>query len=126
MVTLRRIGVRSAGRVGFWLGVALATVNIVVVLLFLLIVVQQNPPASFFVRALVFTFFSGVQSALMLGMMAFVYNLIARNYGGLELDFDMPGQGSDGEKRKNDDRADAGTDDEDDDDPDAKQAVEIV
>lgn len=123
MVILRRIGVRSAGKVGFWLGVTLATINVVIFFIFLAFVLQKMPPAEFFVRAIVFTFFTGVQTALILGGVAFLYNIIARNHGGLELDFEMPSPPTNGEKRKNDDLIGA---EDDSDDESTADKVDII
>lgn len=107
MVTLRRVGVVSAGRIGFWMGVAFALINFSVFLLLIIFLGKvsiQDIPVDFWVRALLLTGFAGLQASFMWGMVAFIYNMAARNGGGLELDFDMPGSSvSSDNKRKNDD-----------------------
>jgi len=120
MVTLRRIGVQSAGRMGFWLGIAFATINISIILIFLLLVARVPLAAfglNFWVRVALSISLAGVQGAFTWGMFAFVYNMAANAGGGLELEFDMPGTSTNGEKRKNEEveitSSDSSDDDED-------------
>lgn len=102
MVTLRRIGVVSAGRVGFWVGVAVMLT--IIMLSLLLAATFGNLPLrslglDFLIRVAFSLMMSGIQFAFLFGMLAFIYNRAASVGGGIELDFDMPG--ATGSKRKN-------------------------
>lgn len=103
MVTLKRVGLRSAGRVGFWLGVAFAIVNFTIFLFFLLVIagIPLNLlDVQFWLRVALSLFFSGLNSAISFGIMAFFYNWVSKSFGGLELEFDSLDMPT--EKRKND------------------------
>ena len=123
MVSLRRIGLYSAGRLGFWLGLALALTNFVIFMVFLLVVAQVPLSAfglGFFIRVVIGLVLSAVNSAITFGTMAFLYNTVANGFGGLQLEFeplDTPDN-----KPKNDQNPPAGKNqvpiDTDDDDSD--------
>lgn len=101
MVTLRRIGVVSAGRVGFWMGLATSFVNFVVILMFLVyndIPVWEFPPEIWYQIGLQILISSIIMS-FAVGMFAFLYNLNKNVFGGLKLEFEMPNNRD--EKRKN-------------------------
>jgi flagellar biosynthesis protein FliQ len=104
MVTLRRIGVRSAGRLGFWLGMALSITQLVIFLLILIFLARvplSELGLDFWLRLLQVVLFSALNSAFTFGMFAYLYNLISRSYGGLELEFEPISPQE--TKRKNDD-----------------------
>jgi|GEM_PF-4521727 len=114
MVTLRRIGVVSAGRVAFFFGFATTIVNIAFAL-FMIVVVQGVPisvfpPDIWFQLALNILLSSAIM-AVGAGLFAFLYNLNS-GIGGLKLEFEMQG----GEKRKNDFKQQVDILDDDDDD----------
>ncbi len=114
MVTLRRIGVRSAGRLGFWLGAALSITQLTIFLIFLIIFARiplNELGLDFWLRLVQVVILSAANSAFTFGMMAYLYNVVSRRYGGLELEFE-PGDTPD-KKRKNDDN------------PNVKKQVEI-
>lgn len=114
MVTLRRIGVRSAGRIGFWLGMALSITQLAIFLVFIFIVGQVSLTdlgLDFWLSLLQVVILSAANSAFTFGMMAYLYNLVSRRYGGLQLEFE-PGD-TPANKRKNDDN------------PNVKKQVEI-
>ncbi len=114
MVTLRRIGVRSAGRLGFWLGMALSITQLAIfllVLIFLARVPLTELKLDFWLRLVQVVVFSALNAAFTFGMFAYLYNLVARSWGGLELEFDPQEPKQD--KRKNDDN------------PNVKKPVEI-
>ena len=101
MVTLRRIGLWSAARVGFWFSVAS---NLVFLFIGLILMILNNVPVTqlpldFWIRLLIIITLNGFFSSLSTVIMAFLYNRIAKTFGGIELEFEMP----DGvtEKRKN-------------------------
>lgn len=101
MITLRRIGVQSAGRVGFWLGIATAAANIIVALVMLFIQLGIPPtslPPEIWQQIGLGILISGIVTALAMGLFAFLYNMNGA-FGGLELEFDMPDAPDD--KRKN-------------------------
>lgn len=93
MVTLRRIGVRSAGNLGFWFGVAFGVINFVfflIILLFVFGVPLRELPSELWVRVAIGLVLGGLQTAFSFGMMAFIYNRISGNFGGLQLEFSAP------------------------------------
>lgn len=104
MVTLRRIGIRSAGRLGFWVGVALAITLLTFILslaFFLGGLRLTELGLDFWLEALRYVVTNGLSTAFTFGMFSFIYNLISKTWGGLELEFEpIPTQT---EKRKNDD-----------------------
>jgi hypothetical protein len=92
MVTLRRIGLRSAARVGFWFSVA---TNIFFLLIGAIIMIMngvpvlQQPP-EFWIRLVIMLTLNGLFSSLSTVIMAFLYNVIANAFGGIQLEFEMP------------------------------------
>ena len=91
MVTLRRVGLRSAARVGFWISVA---TNIVFLLIGAVIMIMNGvpilrQPPEFWVRLIIMLALNGVFSALSTFITAYLYNIVARTFGGLELEFEM-------------------------------------
>ena len=103
MLTLRRIGIQSAGRVGFWLGVVTSVANIIVALVMLYVQLGIPPtgiPPEIWQQIGLSIFLSGIVTALAMGLFAFLFNMSGL-FGGLELEFDMPD--SPNEKRKNED-----------------------
>lgn len=105
MVTLRRISLISAGRVGFWFSVA---TNLTFVLIGILFMIIGNVPISrlsidFWIRLIVMLTLNGLFSSLTAGAMASIYNIIAKNFGGLQLEFDMVDAPT-RTKRKNDEK----------------------
>ncbi|MCA9915029.1 MAG: hypothetical protein KC496_16860 [Anaerolineae bacterium] len=114
MVTLRRIGVRSAGRIGFWLGMALSITQLAIFLFFVLVfagIPLHELGLDFWLRLVQVVLLSAANSAFTFGMMAYLYNVVSRRYGGLQLEFE-PGDTPEN-KRKNDDN------------PNVKKQVEI-
>lgn len=112
MVKLRRIGVRSAGRFGFWFGVAASLSQIIIALIILFFVYGVPPtaiPLDAWLRVASSIFIGGLATAFSMTVFSFIYNWSANSFGGLELDFEMPSAPV--EKRKNGDFED---DDEDD------------
>lgn len=102
MVTLRRIGVRSAGRAGFFMGLATSVTNFAF-FLFLLVIVHGVPisviDSDMWRQIGLSCLLSSLIMSFAVGMFAFIYN-IAPSIGGLQLEFDMPDAPS--SKRKND------------------------
>lgn len=102
MVTLRRIGIRSAGRVGFFMGMATSVANFAF-FLFLIVVVHGVPISllgpDLWQQIGLSILISSVIMSFAFGMFAFIYNL-APSIGGLQLEFDMPDAPR--PKRKND------------------------
>lgn len=100
MVTLRRIGVASAGRVAFLFGFATSFVNILFAL-FMLVFIQGVPisvlPPEIWMQIAINILLSSLVMAFGTGLFALLYNL---GSGGLQLEFEM--QGAPGEKPKND------------------------
>ena len=93
MVILRRIGIRSAGNLGFWVGLAFGLINFFIFMAFVFFVGHvplREIPMSFFFRVAMALFFGSMQSAFTFGMFAFVYNRVAQNTGGLQLEFSDP------------------------------------
>lgn len=93
MVTLRRIGIRSAGNLGFWLAVAFGLINFFMFMIFILFFARiplRELPIDFFMQFGFFIFLGAVNAAFSAGMMAFIYNRISKNFGGLQLEFSMP------------------------------------
>lgn len=104
MVTLRRIGVQSAGRVGFWLGVATSIANLTIGLIYLFIVFGVPPTvvlAELWKDIAISIPISGAVTGLAMALFASLYNMKGA-FGGLELEFDMSATASE-EKRKNGD-----------------------
>jgi hypothetical protein len=96
-MVLRRIGVRSVIKTIFWLSVALGFVQI---MLYVLYQIATGTPAShfnldFWIRFAVRLALFGAHKALMMGILAYVYNVVSKRFGGLELEFETL------EKRKN-------------------------
>jgi len=103
MVTLKRIGVVSAGRIGFWMGVALSITQLFFLLFFLTVVGEvslKDIPFIFWQRMLIGMLFSATFTAISVGTYAFIYNLNAERFGGLELEFEVMDTPSE-PKRKN-------------------------
>ena len=101
MVTLRRIGVGSAFRVGFLFALATSVVNIAFAIFWLVFIngvpLSVLPPEIW--GQLAFNIaLSSLVMALGIGFFALMYNL---GFGGLKLEFDVPSTPA--EKRKNDD-----------------------
>ena len=102
-MVLRRIGIRSAIKLIFWLSVALGFVQVVI---FVLAEIVRGVPAShfnldFWIRVIIWLALFGANNAFMTGVLAYLYNLITKRVGGLQLEFeplDTPL-----EKRKNGD-----------------------
>ena len=114
MVNLRRIGVRSAGRVGFWLGVAMSTTQLLIFLVFFLVIIGGSPTVlggEFWSRVIISIGVSGFASAFSAGMFAFIYNMNTRIFGGLQLEFEDVDTPPAEEKRKR--RVEIGSDDGD-------------
>jgi len=102
MVTLRRVGVKSAASVGFWLGVMFTLINLIIIFTILFLVVGVPPtevPGEVWGKIAMGIFFSGVNSAISFGVFAFVYNFVSRAFGGLQLEFEPVDTATD--KRKN-------------------------
>ena len=90
MVTLRRIGLRSAARVGFWFSVA---TNIFFLLIGAIIMIMNgvpvlHQPIEFWIRLVLMLALNGLFSSFSTVIMAFLYNVIARSFGGVELEFE--------------------------------------
>lgn len=106
MVTLRRIGVQSAGRFGFFIGMTTSIANFTF-FFFMLFVVHGVPisvlPPDIWREIGLSIFFSSTVMSFAVGMFAFLYNM-SPSIGGLQLEFDMPD--SPRSKRKNDDSDD--------------------
>ncbi|MEL6406009.1 MAG: hypothetical protein AAFR81_16685 [Chloroflexota bacterium] len=103
MVTLKRIGIISAGRVGFWMGVALSVTQLIFLLFFLTIIADislTDLPFLFWQQMFIGLLFSGAITAFSVGMYAFIYNMNANRFGGLELEFEVMDTPSE-PKRKN-------------------------
>ena len=103
MVKLKRIGVLSAGKTGFWVGFALTITQIIFFLLFITLVGRVNIghlPPSLWVRMAISTFLSALGAGITWGAIAYIYNLVSGIHGGLELYFE-PADTQ--EKRKNED-----------------------
>ena len=102
-MVLRRIGVRSAIKLIFWLSVALGFVQ---VMIYVLAEIVRGVPAShfnldFWIRIIIWLALFGANNAFMSGVLAYLYNFIAKRIGGLQFEFeplDTPL-----EKRKNGD-----------------------
>ncbi|MEO1290408.1 MAG: hypothetical protein AAFV93_21900 [Chloroflexota bacterium] len=107
MVTLRRIGIFSAGRVGFFFGVATSIMNVAFAI-FWLVVVQGVPisvlPPDIWGQIAFNILISSFVVSLGMGAFAFLYNL-SPGFGGLKLEFEMH-DGGISPKRKNDDLLD--------------------
>lgn len=103
MVTLRRIGVRSAANVGFWLGMGISIIQIMIFLV-IVVLIGRVPPGSlggdFWVRVLMSILFSAANTSIMMMIVSFIYNVVARSFGGLVLEFE-PLDTADDEKPKN-------------------------
>lgn len=102
MVTLRRISLISAGRVGFWFSVA---TNLTFVLISIIFMIISNVPITsisldFWIRLIVILTLNGLISSFSAGAMAFIYNMIAKSFGGLQMEFEMVDTPL-AEKRKN-------------------------
>lgn len=101
MVTLRRVGLVSAGRVGFWFSVA----TNMAFLMFALVIMIMNDfpitrlPPEFWIKLAIMMTINGLISSFSAGMTAFIYNMISKSFGGLQLEFEMPDTVT--EKRKN-------------------------
>ena len=105
MVTLRRVSLISAGRVGFWFSVATNLTFIIISVLFMII---ANVPITslgidFLVRMAVILTLNGLISSFTAGATAYIYNIIANKFGGLQFEFDVVDSAAGG-KRKNDER----------------------
>lgn len=102
MVTLRRIGVRSAGRVGFFMGMATSVANFAF-FLFVVIVIYGVPisviDSDLWRQIGLSILISSMVTSFAFGMFAFFYNL-SPSIGGLQLEFDIPDAPR--PKRKND------------------------
>lgn len=102
MVTLRRIGIVSAGRVGFFFALATSIANVAFALFWLVVIngvpISVLPPDIWFQIALN-VFLSSLVMALGVCLFAFLYNLNVGT-GGLQLEFDTPTAYA--SKRKND------------------------
>lgn len=103
MVTLRRVGLMSAGRMGFWLGMAFAIVQSTIFIVFLVAlgVPFNKLPPDFWWQLGIGILFSSVSAALSYGTFAFLYNMTASMFGGLKLEFDTLDTPAAQEKRKN-------------------------
>jgi hypothetical protein len=91
MIKLRRIGVQAAGRVGFWLGIATSSANIIASLIFLFVVMGIPPtklPLELWKQVAFSIAITGAVTALAMSLFASIYNLNGM-FGGLELEFDM-------------------------------------
>ena len=101
MITLRRIGVFSAARVGFLFGLATGIVHLMIGITMFMF--SGGSLAEIPTEVWRFLAFSILMSSFVLAtvvfMFAFLYNL-SSGMGGLKLEFDM--QGASVEKRKND------------------------
>jgi hypothetical protein len=91
MVTLKRIGLRSAARVGFWFSVA---TNVVFLFITFIILIMNNVPVTrlppeFWIKLVISLILNGLFSSLSAMVMAFIYNRISRSFGGLQLEFEM-------------------------------------
>lgn len=92
MVKLSRIGVNSAGRVGFWLGVATIVANIIAGLIFLFVVHGIPPtmiPLDVWKDIAIQVILTGSVTSLAMGLFAVIYNS-GNFFGGLELEFESP------------------------------------
>jgi hypothetical protein len=101
IVKLSRIGVGSAARSGFWLGVATSIANVIVGLIFLFVVHGIPPtqlPPEIWKQVAFSIMISGAVTALAMRLFALIYNS-GNIFGGLELEFEMPDTPD--EKRKN-------------------------
>ncbi len=114
MVTLKRVGVKSAGMIGFWLGAALTITQIT---FFILIFTLESPGLPDFLRRLDFwvamvqiIISVALQTAVFFGASAYIYNLISKWHGGLKLEFETLPVAT---KRKNEDIADNNNGDND-------------
>jgi hypothetical protein len=101
MITLRKIGVQSAWRIGFLLGVATTIANVIG--FFVILFVRQGIPPTVFpaevwMEIALGVLISGIITALAMGLFAALYNMNGL-FGSLKLEFDMPDSPS--EKRKN-------------------------
>lgn|GEM_PF-3308461 len=113
MVTIKRIAPGSAFRVGLWVGIVGASLQVTLFVMFLLLVV--GVPAGqfglpFLVRVSTSVFFTGISVGMMAGLLAIIYNFVARRFGGLKVELsqiEWP------EKRKNDHRSDHKSDHDD-------------
>jgi hypothetical protein len=101
MVTLRRVGLMSAARVGFWFSVV---TNLIFLTIGFVIMILNNvpvtrlPPEMWMQLAIIITL-NGLVSSFSAMATAFIYNLIAKSFGGIQMEFEMPDTMT--EKRKN-------------------------
>ncbi|MDQ7027676.1 MAG: hypothetical protein Q9P01_18930 [Anaerolineae bacterium] len=104
MVTLRRVGLRSAGRVGFWFSVATNMAFLMFALV--MAIINDFPvtrlPLEFWLKMAIMMAINGLFSSFSAGMTAFLYNIVSKSFGGLQLEFEMPDSVSN--KRKNGER----------------------
>jgi hypothetical protein len=113
MVTLKRVGVKSAGLIGFWLGAAL-TITQITIFILMFTLSSSAPPEfllrlDFWVAILRIIISVALQTAVFFGASAYIYNLISKWHGGLKLEFEtLPVA----RKRKNDEIADDETGDD--------------
>ena len=101
MITLRRIGIRPAIRLVFWLSVALGFVQVVIYVLY---AIATGTPVShfnldFWVRFMVRLALFAAHSAVFAGILAYLYNRVANRVGGLQFEVDISDTAF--EKRKN-------------------------
>lgn len=102
MVKLSKIGVNSASRVGFWLGVATVVANVIAGLIFLFVVEGIPPtqiPIEIWKQVAFSILITGCVTSMTMSLFAFLYNLNGSLFGGLELEFESPDSFND--KRKN-------------------------
>jgi hypothetical protein len=101
-MVLRRVGVRSAIQLFFWLSIALGFVQ---VMIYVLYAIATGAPAShfnldFWIGFLVRLALFSAHSAVTAGVLAYVYNWVSKRFGGLHLEFEPSDTPL--EKRKND------------------------
>jgi hypothetical protein len=104
MVKVRRVGLLSAARFGFWLGFA----SILARILFILVMMALNgiPPTAIpleeWIEAMKFMVIVGLMSAFSIFVFAVIYNWSTSIFGGLELEIELPTAEETLEKTKND------------------------
>jgi hypothetical protein len=91
MMRLRRIGVFSAGRFGFWLGLALTLAEIIVALFMLAMngIPPTALPPEIWGQIAWFIFVTALIMAFSVFVFALIYNWSTDIFGGLELEFEM-------------------------------------
>lgn len=116
MVTLKRIGVKSAGLIGFWFGAALIMTQITFFIVLFAIESSSFPrflfSLDFWIVILQLIISVALQTAIFFGASAYIYNLVSNLHGGLKLEFEPVDSAT--AKRKNDEIPSDESDDDDD------------